>query len=78
MSEVFASLHPTLQGMLAHRLGWDDLRPVQEEAALAAAEGNDLLVVAGTAGGKTEAALIPVIDAVLKGGLSGVCCICLS
>jgi ATP-dependent Lhr-like helicase len=64
--------------MLAHRLGWDDLRPVQEEAALAAAEGNDLLVVAGTAGGKTEAALIPVIDAVLKGGLSGVCCICLS
>nr|WP_246269980.1 DEAD/DEAH box helicase [Methanofollis tationis] len=67
-----------MQGILAHRLGWDDLRPVQEEAALAAAEGNDLLVVAGTAGGKTEAALIPVIDAVLKGGLSGVCCICLS
>jgi ATP-dependent Lhr-like helicase len=54
------------------------LRPVQEAAALAAAEGNDLLVVAGTAGGKTEASLIPVIDAVLKGGLSGVCCICLS
>lgn len=78
MSEVFAALHPTLQGVLAHRLGWDDLRPVQEAAALAAAEGNDLLVVAGTAGGKTEAALIPVIDAALKGGLSGVCCICLS
>jgi len=78
VSGVFASLHPTLQGVLAHRLGWDNLRPVQEEAALAAADGNDLLVVAGTAGGKTEAALIPVIDAVLKGGLPGVSCICLS
>ncbi|MDK2974041.1 MAG: ATP-dependent helicase Lhr and Lhr-like helicase [Methanofollis sp.] len=78
VSGVFASLHPTLQGVLAHRLGWDNLRPVQEAAALAAAEGNDLLVIAGTAGGKTEAALIPVIDAVLKEGLPGVGCICLS
>lgn len=78
MSAVFSSLHPTLQGIIAGRLGWDDLRPVQEEACRAAAEGRDLLVVAGTAGGKTEAALIPVIDAVLKGGLPGVACLCLS
>jgi ATP-dependent Lhr-like helicase len=78
MSAVFSSLHPTLQGILAGRLGWDDLRPVQEAACQAAADGRDLLVVAGTAGGKTEAALIPVIDAVLKGGLPGVACLCLS
>ncbi|WP_342677762.1 DEAD/DEAH box helicase [Methanofollis sp. UBA420] len=78
MSAVFSSLHPTLQGIIAGRLGWDDLRPVQEAACQAAADGRDLLVVAGTAGGKTEAALIPVIDAVLKGGLPGVACLCLS
>ncbi len=78
MSAVFSSLHPTLQGIIAGRLGWDDLRPVQEAACTAAADGRDLLVVAGTAGGKTEAALIPVIDTVLKGGLSGVACLCLS
>ncbi|TAJ45318.1 DEAD/DEAH box helicase [Methanofollis fontis] len=78
MNSLYASLHPTLQGVLAHRLGWDGLRPVQEETIRAAAEGGDLLVVAGTAGGKTEAALIPVLDAILKGGLAGVCCICIS
>ncbi|MBP2147049.1 ATP-dependent Lhr-like helicase [Methanofollis sp. W23] len=77
MSSVYASLHPTLRNVLAHRLGWGDLRPVQEEACRAAANGADLLVVAGTAGGKTEAALIPVVDAVLKEGCSGVACLCL-
>ncbi|QYZ79566.1 DEAD/DEAH box helicase [Methanofollis formosanus] len=77
MSSVYAALHPTLKNVLAHRLGWTDLRPVQEEACRAAAEGADLLVVAGTAGGKTEAALIPVVDAALKGGYPGVVCLCL-
>ncbi|QSZ67607.1 DEAD/DEAH box helicase [Methanofollis aquaemaris] len=77
MSSVYAALHPTLRNVLAHRLGWDDLRPVQEEACRAAADGADLLVVAGTAGGKTEAAFIPVIDTVLKEGLPGVACLCL-
>lgn len=77
MSSVYASLHPTLRNVLAHRLGWDDLRPVQEEACRAAASGADLLVVAGTAGGKTEAALIPAVDAVLKEGRPGVACLCL-
>lgn len=77
MSSVYASLHPTLRNVLAYRLGWDDLRPVQEEACRAAADGADLLVVAGTAGGKTEAALIPAVDAVLKGGYPGVACLCL-
>jgi ATP-dependent helicase Lhr and Lhr-like helicase len=74
----FAALHPTLQQTLQHRLAWDALRPLQEQTFLAAAGGNDLLVLAPTAGGKTEAALIPVIDRILKEGLAGIACLYIS
>ena len=47
--------------MLAERLGWSGLREVQEQAYDAIRGGNDVLVIAPTAGGKSEAALIPVL-----------------
>lgn len=74
----FAALHPTLRQTLQHRLGWDDLRPLQEQAWQAASGGDDLLVLAPTAGGKTEAAMIPVIDRILREGLAGIACLYLS
>jgi ATP-dependent Lhr-like helicase len=78
LQHVFDRLHESLQEVLVHRLGWDDLREVQEKTYLAASRGDDVLVIAPTAGGKTEAALIPVMDGILSGGLSGVACIYLS
>jgi len=63
---LFDTLHPVLQEILISGLGWDNLRPVQEESLKAVAEGNDILVLAPTAGGKTESAFLPVIDAILK------------
>jgi len=75
---IFQGLHGTLQEVLAHRLGWSDLREVQSRAYEAATLGNDVMVIAPTAGGKTEAALIPVLDHILKEGSPGVACIYVS
>lgn len=61
--------------MLAERLGWEELREVQERAYAAVHAKNDVLVLAPTAGGKSEAAMIPVIDDILKSGAPGVACI---
>lgn len=63
---VFTSLHPTLQELLLTGLGWDDLRPVQTETYISVTSGADTLVLAPTAGGKTESAFFPVIDDILK------------
>jgi ATP-dependent Lhr-like helicase len=70
--DTFSRLHEGLRQVLAHRIGWSELRAVQEKAYEAVSGGNDVLVIAPTAGGKTEAALIPVVDGILKGGFSGV------
>ncbi len=78
MPGAYDDLHGTLQLTLLQRLGWTALRPLQEETCRAAATGADLLVIAPTAGGKTEAALIPVVDRALKEGAVGVYCIYLS
>lgn len=75
MASVFSSLHESLRQVLSQRLGWSELREVQERACVAISGGSDTLVIAPTAGGKSEAALIPVMDAVLKNGLPGVACL---
>lgn len=75
MASVFPTLHESLRQVLSQRLGWLELREVQERACVAISAGNDTLVIAPTAGGKSEAALIPVMDAVLKNGLPGVACL---
>ena len=75
VSSVYASLHESLQQVLSQRSGWKELRDVQEQACRAVADGNDALVIAPTAGGKTEAALIPVMDNVLKHGRPGIACL---
>ncbi len=75
---LFASFHPTLQEVLISGLGWSSLRPVQEETYLAVCEGADVVVLAPTAGGKTESAFIPVLDRLLKDGTSGIAAIYLS
>ena len=78
MASVFQTLHESLQSVLLQRLGWSELREVQEETCRAVGAGSDVLVLAPTAGGKTEAALIPVTDALLKSGSPGIACLYIS
>lgn len=78
MTSAFSSLHESLQQVLAQRLDWTELRAVQEQTYAAVAAGNDTLVIAPTAEGKSEAALIPVMDDILKNGRPGVTCLYLS
>jgi ATP-dependent Lhr-like helicase len=45
------------------RLGWNELRPIQVESIQAVASTtDDLIIAARTAGGKTEAAFLPIIS----------------
>jgi len=78
VSSVFTSLHESLQQVLAQRLEWTELREVQERTCEAVAAGHDTLVIAPTAGGKSEAALIPVMDDILKNGRPGITCLYIS
>ena len=59
---VFARLQPRLQDAIVARLGWTSLRPVQEEAGEALLDGKNAVVLAPTAGGKTEASMFPVLS----------------
>ena len=64
MSE-FERLHPALQHHIVNSLGWTDLRPVQALSIAAYFEGANLVILAPTAGGKTEAAFFPVLSQML-------------
>ncbi|MBK8409899.1 MAG: DEAD/DEAH box helicase [Sandaracinaceae bacterium] len=44
-------------------LGWRDLRPVQLQTIGAVLDGSNCVVLAPTAGGKTEAAFFPILSA---------------
>ncbi len=59
---VFARFAPRLQEAIVARLGWTSLRPVQEEAGVAILEGMNAVVLAPTAGGKTEASMFPILS----------------
>ncbi len=59
---AFARFDPRLQNAIVQRLGWTSLRPVQEEAAHALLDGCNAVVLAPTAGGKTEAAMFPTLS----------------
>jgi ATP-dependent helicase Lhr and Lhr-like helicase len=57
-----AGLHPTLAHHLVSTLGWTELRPLQQAAIAPVIAGRDALLLAPTAGGKTEAAAFPVLS----------------
>ena len=69
---TFASFSPRLQEAIAARLGWTALRPVQEEAGAVLLAGSDALILAPTAGGKTEAAVFPLVSQLLEDPPAGV------
>lgn len=70
---AFERLHPALQHHIVNSLGWRELREVQSLSIDAFLNDANLVVLAPTAGGKTEAAFFPVISRMLQeswGGLS--------
>ena len=58
----FAALDPVIQHHVVNTLGWTALRPLQEQAISPVLSGSDALLLAPTAGGKTEAALLPLLS----------------
>lgn len=64
MSE-FERLHPSLQYHVVNTLGWSTLRPTQLAAIAPIHAGTHCLLLAPTAGGKTEAAVIPILSRML-------------
>ena len=57
----FELLHPAIQHHVVNTLGWRELRPFQDELIPSIVEGQHHIILAPTAGGKTEAALFPLL-----------------
>jgi len=58
----FDRLSGALQYHIVNSLGWKDLRPVQQQTIDAVLDGDNCVVLAPTAGGKTEAAFFPLLS----------------
>jgi ATP-dependent Lhr-like helicase len=58
----FERLHPAVQYHVVNSLGWSSLRPTQMEAIEPILSGGNALLLAPTAGGKTEAAILPLMS----------------
>jgi ATP-dependent Lhr-like helicase len=67
----FETLHPALQHHIVNSLGWRELRPFQDAVIPAILAGKHLIILAPTAGGKTEAAFFPVLSRMLSAGWRG-------
>ena len=64
-------LHPVVVHHIVNSLGWQALRALQEQAVGPVLDGADALLLAPTAGGKTEAAVFPLLTAMEQQRWSG-------
>ena len=62
----FERLHPAVQYHIVNSLGWPGLRPLQEQSVDPILNRHHVLLIAPTAGGKTEAAMLPVLSRMLS------------
>ena len=69
---AFARFPPRLQEAIVSRLGWTSLRPVQDLAGEAILDGKNAVVLAPTAGGKTEASMFPALANLIENEPEGV------
>ena len=69
---TFFRLSSRLQQGISQVLGWGSLRPVQELTIQAVLDGANCVVLAPTAGGKTEAAFFPILDVIYQQNLAPV------
>ena len=68
---AFDQLHPALQHHIVNSLGWRELRPLQQESIVQILAGRHAILLAPTAGGKTEAAFFPVLSRMLTENWTG-------
>jgi ATP-dependent Lhr-like helicase len=61
--QAFTALHPVIAHHIVNTLGWQGLRPLQQAAIKPLLAGSDAVLLAPTAGGKTEAACFPLLSA---------------
>ncbi len=59
---AFDRLDPLVQHHIVNSIGWRSLRPLQEESIDPILDGKHCLLLAPTAGGKTEAAMFPIFS----------------
>ena len=67
----FDDLHPALRFHVVNTLGWADLHPTQRDAIGPVLSGENVLLLAPTAGGKTEAAVLPLLSRMATEGWRG-------
>lgn len=65
-------LDPVVMHHIVNTLGWPDLRPLQKAAIAPLIAGHDAILLAPTAGGKTEAACFPMLSAMTRHQWQGV------
>lgn len=77
-SAAFDQLHPGVREWI-YRQRWTQLRDIQERTCrLVQGEGRHTIVSAPTAGGKTEAAFLPIASALAHDPTDGLGCVCVS
>src|SRR3954454_18772036 len=64
-------LNPAIEYHIVNSLGWPRLRPLQQAAVEPIRSGADCMLVAPTAGGKTEAAVFPLLSSMTEEGWRG-------
>ena len=68
----FPLLRPQVQEQL-YRMSWRELRPIQHDAIRHVIQGTGHLIIsAPTAGGKTEAAFLPILSQIIQEADEGV------
>lgn len=72
MKSAFSRFPPRLQEAIVSRLGWSSLRPVQELSSHALLDGKNAVILAPTAGGKTEASMFPLLGTLIANEPKGV------
>ncbi|GAA1352588.1 DEAD/DEAH box helicase [Streptomyces beijiangensis] len=70
-ADAFDLLDPILGHHIVNSLGWRSLRPLQEQAVEPLLGGEDAVLLAPTAGGKTEAAAFPLLTRMNRRGWKG-------
>lgn len=64
-------LDTAIEYHIVNSLGWPALRPLQAASVEPVRSGTDCVLVAPTAGGKTEAAVFPLLSEMVEGNWSG-------
>lgn len=65
-------LHPVIAHHVVNTLQWSMLRPLQQSAVGPVTRGEDCLLLAPTAGGKTEAAMLPLLSRMQNENWTGI------